>query len=74
MGLAIKEGIRGMESGEKVELKEEDHRKRGRVIVEGGRGGKSDVWRESKSGLEKGCEEEGDEHRDGRWGKGERGI
>lgn len=45
-GLAIKEGMGGMESAEKVELKEEDHRKRGRVIVEGGGGGKSDVWRE----------------------------
>lgn len=63
-----------MESGEKVELKEEYHRKRGRVIVEGGGRGKSDVWRESESGLERGWEEEGDEHGDGRWGKGERVI
>lgn len=53
MGLAVKEGMREMESGEEVELEEEDHRKKGRVIGEGD-GEVRVMYGESEGGLEEG--------------------
>ncbi len=52
MGLAVKEGVRGMESEEEVELQ-----RGGKSDGWSDRGGESDVWGESKRGLEKRWEE-----------------
>ncbi|CAB1432703.1 unnamed protein product, partial [Pleuronectes platessa] len=76
MGLAVGEGVRGMESRVEAEREEEDHRKEGRVMGGGEEGGgESDVWRVREKGSEEGWEEEEERRRrrEGKDGYGRKG-